>query len=427
MTIHASSLVITDQAVDFLTSIKEEAESGKNQNQYSPYVFRRKHCEQILSSLSMTIRDIHYILKDERYGVSQPERGWYNFENLIKNFDKTITQKRVQEIVKEDEKIRDLLDNKKKQEATKKAPTFTTDKSLYVPEIDPTYVGWANTKDVFEILTSGMWYPFYIVGESGNGKSFMVEQCCARAQREMFRVQIHEETDEDDLIGGYRLKNGETVFVDGPVVQAMKRGAVLFLDELDRGSNKLMCLQGILEGKPFLIKKTGEIVKPEFGFNIVAAANTKGKGSFDGRYIAATVLDEAFLERFVITLEQDYPPPDIERRILRNTMIKHECLDEEFAEHLLVWADNIRQTFRGGADIQDTMTTRRLCHIIATFAIFKDRIKSVNLAISRFDDDTKTAFLKTYRAIDPTKLNKNTTENNDKVDAFIDEAATTPF
>ena len=272
---------------------------------------------------------------------------------------------------------------------------------VFVPERDKTFVEWGNFSDVFKIVKSQMFYPTFITGLSGNGKTFMVEQACAKANREYVRVQISPETDEDDLIGGFRLLNGETVFQKGPVLKAMEAGAILLIDEIDRGTNKIMCLQGVLEGKPVLVKKTGEVVTPKDGFNVLATANTKGKGSDDGRFTAATILDEAFLERFTITVEQSYPAPAVEKKIITKHMEKFEKVDEEFNDLLVGWADTIRKTFEDGG-VDEIISTRRLCHIVQTFSIFGKRDKAIALCVNRFDDDTKEAFLDLYTKVDAT-------------------------
>jgi midasin (ATPase involved in ribosome maturation) len=270
---------------------------------------------------------------------------------------------------------------------------------VFVPQKEDTYVVWGNFKDVEKIIQSRIFYPTYITGLSGNGKTMMAEQACARANREYVRVQITPETDEDDLIGGFRLVDGETVFAKGPVIKAMERGAILLIDEIDRGSNKIMCLQGVLEGKPVLIKKTGEVVSPSNGFNVIATANTKGKGSDDGRFIAATIIDEAFLERFTITLEQPYPTSSIERKIVMKHMEKYNCVDKEFAELLTVWSETIRKTFEDDG-VDEIISTRRLCHIVQSFSIFNDRQKAIELCVNRFDEDTKEAFIDLYTKVD---------------------------
>ena len=279
-------------------------------------------------------------------------------------------------------------------------PTIVlSEEGTYIPKRVKTYVKWGHFKDISTIIESRMFYPVYLTGLSGNGKTMMVEQACAESGREYIRVQITPETDEDDLIGGFRLVNGETIFSKGPVIKAMEAGAILLVDEIDRGSNKLMALQGVLEGKPVLIKKTGELVTPAAGFNIIATSNTKGKGSEDGRFIAATIIDEAFLERFTITMEQPYPTAPVEKKIVVKHMELFGQVDEDFAENLTKWSAAIRKTFDEGG-IDEIISTRRLCHIAQTFAIFKDRKKSIDLCVSRFDEDTRAAFVDLYTKID---------------------------
>ena len=264
---------------------------------------------------------------------------------------------------------------------------------------DDTFVPWGAFHDIVKIVKSGMFYPTYISGLSGNGKTFMVEQACAKVNKEFIRVQINPETDEDDLLGGFRLINGETVFAKGPVLKAMENGAVLLLDEIDRATNKIMCLQGILEGKPVLVKKTGEIVKPAPGFNVIATANTKGKGSEDGRFTAASIIDDAFLERFTVAIDQQFPSRTIETKIVVKHMEKFGETDLGFADKLVTWADIIRKTFFDDG-VDEVISTRRLCHIVQTYSIFKDRMKSIEMCIARFDDDTKVAFLDLYSKVD---------------------------
>ena len=266
-------------------------------------------------------------------------------------------------------------------------------------KIDPTFVPWGAYNDVTKIIKSEMFYPVYISGLSGNGKTFMVEQAAAKLNREFIRVQINPETDEDDLIGGFRLINGETVFSKGPVLKAMENGAILLLDEIDRATNKIMCLQGILEGKPVLVKKTGETISPAPGFTVIATANTKGKGSEDGRFTAASIIDDAFLERFTVAVDQQFPAVSVEKKIVLNHMKKFGAVDESFAENLVTWADIIRKTFYDDG-VDEVISTRRLCHIVQTFSIFNDKMKSLDLCIARFDDDTKTAFLDLYTKVD---------------------------
>jgi len=282
---------------------------------------------------------------------------------------------------------------------------------------DDTFVPWCAFHDIVKIIKSNMFYPTYISGLSGNGKTFMVEQACAKVGREFIRVQINPETDEDDLIGGFRLIDGETVFAKGPVLKAMENGAILLLDEIDRATNKIMCLQGILEGKPVLVKKTGEIVKPAEGFNVIATANTKGKGSEDGRFTAASIIDEAFLERFTISVDQLFPSLSIEKKIVLKHMEKFGSVDDDFADKLVTWADIIRKTFYDDG-VDEVISTRRLCHIVQTFSIFDNRSKAIDLCISRFDEDTKAAFLDLYSKVDDgvlTAENPETTEEEENV------------
>jgi hypothetical protein len=268
-----------------------------------------------------------------------------------------------------------------------------------IPKVNSLYVPFGFFENMKRIVASKKFYPVFVSGLSGNGKTFMVEQACAQLKVECLRVNISPETDEDDLIGGFRLIDGETKWFDGPVVQAMKSGAVLILDEIDRGSNKLMCLQGVLEGKGLFVKKTGEFVEPVTGFNVIATANTKGKGDETGRYMAATILDDAFLERFPITVEQEYPDTKVETKILTKLFASLGINDKEFAENLVKWADIIRKTFEEGA-IDELISTRRLSHIAEAYTIFNDKMEAIKYCINRFDGETKTAFLDLYSKID---------------------------
>ena len=268
-----------------------------------------------------------------------------------------------------------------------------------IPDKDPNYVPFGNFSDVKKIIQSGMFYPTFITGLSGNGKTFSVEQACAALGRELIRVNITIETDEDDLIGGFRLVDGATVWHNGPVVEALERGAILLLDEVDLASNKVLCLQSILEGKGVFLKKVGRFVKPKSGFNIIATANTKGKGSDDGRFIGTNVLNEAFLERFALTFEQEYPTVSIETKILKKVSGNLGVLDEQFCDNLANWADIIRRTFKDGG-IDEVISTRRLVHIIRAFAIWNDRLKSIKVCVNRFDEETKQSFLELYDKVD---------------------------
>jgi hypothetical protein len=299
---------------------------------------------------------------------------------------------------------------------------FTEGVSL-IPQKARGYVPFGHFTDVRTIIKSGKFYPTYITGLSGNGKTMMIEQICAQEGRELVRANITRETDEDDLIGGFRLIDGKTVWQNGPVIVAMERGAVLLLDEVDLGDAKLMCLQPILEGKPIYLKKTNRVVAPAPGFNIFATANTKGKGSDDGRFIGTNVMNEAFLERFSITFEQEYPATKVEQKILNNVLAASGSEDPDFAEKLVNWAEIIRKSFYEGA-VSDLISTRRLVHICEAFAIFgKDREKAVRLCLNRFDVDTKNGFIDLYLKLDDT-LNPNLTAPvTDTIENFKEEVA----
>ena len=268
-----------------------------------------------------------------------------------------------------------------------------------IPIKDENFVPFGNFTDVKKIIKSGIFYPTFITGLSGNGKTFSVEQACADLNRELIRVNITIETDEDDLIGGFRLVDGNTVWHNGPVVEALERGAVLLLDEVDLASNKILCLQSVLEGKGLFLKKTGRYVQPAAGFNVIATANTKGKGSDDGRFIGTNVLNEAFLERFALTFEQEYPTPKIETKILERLCESVGVTDEEFCGKLADWADVIRKTFADGG-VDEVISTRRLSHIIRAYAIWSDRMKAIKVCVNRFDEETKTLFLDLYTKLD---------------------------
>ena len=270
----------------------------------------------------------------------------------------------------------------------------------HVPSKDDLFVPFGSYTDVVSILKSDMFYPIFVTGLSGNGKTFMIEQACAKSKREMFRVNITIETDEDDLLGGFRLVDGETVWFDGPVIEAMRKGAVLLLDEVDLASTKIMCLQPVLEGKGVFLKKINEYVDCQPGFTIVATANTKGKGDETGNFIGAGVLNEAFLERFPITVEQEYPAIAVEKKILSKVFDSLNVSDSEFIEKLVNWADIIRKTYMEGA-IDELITTRRLVHISNAYAIFNmDRMKAISMCVNRFDDETKTAMVDLYTKVD---------------------------
>jgi len=268
-----------------------------------------------------------------------------------------------------------------------------------VPVKDNTFVPFGSFKDVKNIIKSKQFYPAFITGLSGNGKTFTVEQACAQLNRELIRVNITIETDEDDLIGGFRLIDGNTVWHNGPVTEALERGAILLLDEIDLASNKILCLQPILEGKGVFLKKVGKFIQPAAGFNVVATANTKGKGSDDGRFIGTNVLNEAFLERFPVTFEQDYPAPSTENRILSSIAAEVGVTDTDFCTRLVDWADIIRKTFYDGG-VDEIISTRRLVHIVRAFSIFNDKMKAIQVCVNRFDDETKQSFLELYDKVD---------------------------
>jgi len=286
----------------------------------------------------------------------------------------------------------------------------------YVPERFNGYVPWGNYSTVQSVIKAGIFYPIFITGMSGNGKTLMVKEVCAKLKREYVRANITIETDEDDLIGGFRLINGETVWHDGPVVTAMKRGAVLLLDEIDLASNKIMALQPVLEGSSIYLKKIGKWIHPEPGFTVIATANTKGQGSDDGRFIGTNVLNEAFLERFPVTIEQSYPTAKMETKMLVNELAKHDLKDDSFVDNLIKWADVIRKTFmEGGCD--EIISTRRLVHIIGAYSIFKDKMTAIQLTVNRFDTETKESFLDLYTKIDAgvdvTSINESSQDDDD--------------
>jgi len=268
-----------------------------------------------------------------------------------------------------------------------------------IPEKDDTFVKFGNFNDIKKIISSRLFYPTFITGLSGNGKTFGVEQSCAQLGRELIRVNITIETDEDDLIGGFRLVDGNTAWHNGPVIEALERGAILLLDEIDLASNKILCLQSILEGKGVFLKKIGRWVKPAPGFNVIATANTKGKGSDDGRFIGTNVLNEAFLERFPVTFEQSYPAPATEQKILEGVSLDLGVEDRDFCKRLVDWADIIRKTFYDGG-IEEVISTRRLVHIIRAYSIFGNKAKAIDVCTARFDDETKTAFIELYDKVD---------------------------
>jgi hypothetical protein len=319
-------------------------------------------------------KNISYQTVTKRLEKFKVGRGKWNLE---------VTQQKVEEI-----------------ERTFQSPAVlpSTPQNL-IPDKDDTFVKFGNFNDIKKIIQSRIFYPAFITGLSGNGKTLSVEQSCSQLKRELIRVNITVETDEDDLIGGFRLVNGETAWHNGPVIEALERGAILLLDEIDLASNKILCLQSVLEGKGVFLKKIGRFVKPTAGFNVIATANTKGKGSEDGRFIGTNVLNEAFLERFPVTFEQSYPVPATEQKILEGVALDLGVEDRDFCKRLVDWADVIRKTFYDGG-IEEIISTRRLVHIVRAYAIFGDKAKAIQVCVNRFDDETKQAFLELYDKID---------------------------
>ena len=350
--------------------------------------FRRK--DIIAAHKKSGVKYPHWLINDKSLKI---DRGVYNLAALIKGVHTFSAP-----VVPNAPKI--VVDNTTP--VAKKVTQAKLDMEIenLIPAKDSTFVPFGFYPDLKKILTAKIFYPVFISGLSGNGKTTMVEQICANLKREAIRVNISVETDEDDLIGGNTLVDGNVVYREGPVLTAMKRGAVLILDEVDRGSNKLMCLQAVLEGKSYFNKKTGETITPASGFTIMATANTKGRGSDDGKFISAQLLDEAFLERFAITVEQEYPTMSVEKKIVLNKMTRAGCVDEDFATHLVTWSDVIRKTFNEGA-IDELVSTRRLEHIVNAYAVFKNKLKAITLCTNRFDEDTKQAFIDLYTKVDP--------------------------
>ena len=342
-------------------------------------------------------RSLNYQTVTRRLETFKTDRGRWNLE---------VTQEKVEQI-----------------ERTYQSPAAlpAVEQNL-IPDKDDTFVKFGNFNDIKKIIASNIFYPTFITGLSGNGKTFSVEQVCAQLKRELIRVNITIETDEDDLIGGFRLVNGETAWHNGPVVEALERGAILLLDEIDLASNKILCLQSILEGKGVFLKKIGKFVKPKSGFNVVATANTKGKGSDDGRFIGTNVLNEAFLERFPVTFEQSYPAPAIEQKILEGVALDLGVEDRDFCKRLCDWSEIIRKTFYDGG-IEEIISTRRLVHIIRAYSIFKDKAKAIQVCVNRFDDETKQAFLELYDKIDadfqlPTEVSNEVLPDLDEPSPF---------
>ena len=288
---------------------------------------------------------------------------------------------------------------KKSKPVSKSVSKSETSTLSLIPKSDPQYVAWGHFKDIKTIISSKIFYPVFVTGLSGNGKTSMVHEVCAKLKRDLVRVNITVETDEDDLLGGFRLVDGETVWQDGPIINAMRRGSVALIDEIDLASHKIMCLQPVLEGKPIYLKKINEVVYPEPGFNVIATANTKGKGSDDGRFIGTNILNEAFLDRFSATFYQEYPSTKMEAKILNKQFKMYELAEDDFVDKLVRWADVIRRSFKEGA-VDEIVTTRRLIDITKSYSIFNDKLKAVAMCLERFDDETKESFTDLYTKID---------------------------
>ena len=362
------------------------------QQQFVKYAYE-KFGKDVLTKKELVETNKHFgckyapqwITKNKDYKVGKGE-----FKLPLKGSDVSVTSTKV-----------DLPKVEKVEQTTKHEAAYIVSSLTgnIVPKKDPIFVSFGNYPDIKSIIKSGKFYPVFITGLSGNGKTMGVTQACAENKKELIRVNITIETDEDDLLGGYRLKDGQTVWQNGPVIEAMERGAVLLLDEIDLASNKIMCLQPILEGSGVFVKKINKYVKPADGFNVIATANTKGQGSEDGKFIGTNVLNEAFLERFPVTFEQKYPTTSIEKKILVNTLKAAGKSDVKFVDKLVTWADVIRKTyFDGGVD--EIISTRRLVHIAQAYAIFGNKMKSIEMCTNRFDDDTKNSFVELYTKVD---------------------------
>jgi len=330
----------------------------------------------------------HWIIKNRDFRIS---KGLYILPKSDADFP----------VTKNSEPKSEVLSDKSELPETKKEAAYIVSSLVddVVPEKDDTFIPFGNHSDIRNIVKSKMFYPVFVTGLSGNGKTFSILQACAELRRECIRVNVTIETDEDDLIGGYRLKDGSTVWQNGPVIEAMERGAILLLDEVDLASNKIMCLQPVLEGSGIFIKKINKYITPKEGFNVIATANTKGQGSEDGKFIGTNVLNEAFLERFPVTFEQKYPSAKIEERILNKVLETSGKSDSDFTKKLITWAEVIRKTFFDGG-IDEIVSTRRLVHIATAFSIFNSKMKAIEVCTNRFDDDTKSSFVDLYTKVD---------------------------
>ena len=355
-----------------------------------------KHAKKLFpNKVELTLADL--VRANKEFGHKY-EPQWLTKNKLYRVDRGLFKLPNIDDDVSEDTKVSktETVKDNKVNEAAYIVSSLTGD---IVPKKDSVFVSFGNYPDLKSIVKSRMFYPVFITGLSGNGKTMGVTQACAENRRELIRVNITIETDEDDLLGGYRLREGQTVWQNGPVIEAMERGAVLLLDEIDLASNKIMCLQPILEGSGIFVKKINKFVKPAEGFNVIATANTKGQGSEDGKFIGTNVLNEAFLERFPITFEQKYPSVKIEEKILIKTLEKNGKKDQSFCKKLVTWADVIRKTFFDGG-VDEIISTRRLVHIVQAFTIFKDKLKAIEVCTNRFDEDTKNSFVELYQKVD---------------------------
>jgi MoxR-like ATPase len=382
-------MLINDQVQMLLATLTPEG--GK-------LVVKRAQINDALASIGLKWQDVSHVLEDASK-VNKPKRGYYDLTELSLSYGligMSLFNSAVEDFIPPTVKV-------EAERQTASGIKVLCNMDAVVPAVDSLFVPWGEFDTVCSVIKSGKFFPFSISGPSGNGKTLMVKQACAKLEREYIRVQVSPQTDEDDLIGGLRLINGDTVFAEGPVIAAMRRGAILLIDEMDRATNKIMCLQGVLEGEPVLVKKTGEIVHPQPGFNVIATMNTKGRGSDDGRYIAASVIDDAFLERFKIMIEQPFASEDMEEKILAEHFkhFNNGSLDEnaqDWVKMLVKLATKIRKDAEEGDDI---ISTRRLCHIVETCALIGDDIKAFAYGVSRFETQTRDTWNALYKSMRP--------------------------
>ena len=388
---------------------KQVAEFLHKQSAGITNTFHRNDLIAAAEALKIDPRSVYVNIVIPRFRV---KRGHYNIKPILKMDNpemdnpaapQTKIKKKVVKTVVRNAPPKKTEQEKKVEAKLKLQAQGEVESIVYVPTVLDTYVKHGEFANVSKIVKSGRFFPIYIYGPSGNGKTLMVEQVCASLKREYLRVNLSPETCEDDLIGGWRLVDGNTVFEKGPVIKAMEAGAVLLLDEIDRATNKILCLQSVLEGRSILLKKTGETIFPADGFTVIVTANTAGRGSDDGKYSGASIIDDAFLERFPIAIEQAWPTTTIERKIILKSMESNDCVDDDFAEKLSVWTSIIRKTYEADG-IDEVISTRRLDHIIQTYAVFKDRLKSIKMTITRFPLEVREAFVDLYTKIDEDTL-----------------------